>query len=154
MDDRLPNKVRLNRHRKRKNNDLVAAMYAMYKTGRSLDQIASVYGKTRQAVYDVFRTRGYTLRSKASAGLYFTTCYGVKWYKTKGGYLRGTVDGRRTTLHREVWERSFGSVPTTHVIRFKDGDPTKCTLSNLELVEKSKMAVTFNPTGKNQYLKA
>src|ERR687885_19480 len=51
----------------RKNNDAVLAMYEVYLSGKSLQYIAEVMyrGKfTRQALYDVFRARGYKLRSK------------------------------------------------------------------------------------------
>lgn len=151
MEDKLPNRIRYNKHRKRKNNDLVAAMYAMYRTGKSLAQIGGIYGKTRQAIYDLFRTRGYELRSKESAGRYVSTCYGVKWYRSKGGYLRGSINGRRTMLHREVWERMHGPVPDDHVLYFRDGDHTRCTIENLAMITKSEMQKVFNPTGRNQF---
>jgi hypothetical protein len=62
-DFKPANKILYNKHPRRKNNDLVAAMYAMYLRGpkrrpMSLAEIARIYRKTRQAVYDVFRSRG------------------------------------------------------------------------------------------------
>lgn len=135
--------IRYNRHPRRKNNFKIAEMYDCYRDGMSLATIAKLYKCTRQAVWDVFRTRGYPMRSKDKAGRYHTTCYGVKWYRTKDGYLRGTLEGRRTTLHKVVWERARGPVPRTHVLRFVDGDKTRCTLSNLELVEKTSMPKKF-----------
>ncbi len=135
--------IRYNRHPNKKNNFTVAEMYDCYKDGMSLATIGKLYGKSRQAVYDVFRSRGYPLRSKFKSGLYVTTVYGVKWYKGKGGYLRGTIDGKRTLLHRVVWERGKGSIPEGFVLHFKDGDVTRCILSNLELVAKKEMCVRF-----------
>jgi hypothetical protein len=142
-DEHTGLEVRYNMHPRRKNALKVAAMYEAYKTGLSLEAVGETYGVTRQAVHDVFRTRGYPLRTKESAGRYFTTCYGVRWYRTKDGYLRGTIGGRRTFLHREVWERKNGPVPRTHVLRFLDGDKTRCTHQNLELVEKIRMPDRF-----------
>lgn len=64
-DRELPNEIRFNRHRKRKNNDIVAAMYAMYESGKSCSQIGDVYGGiSKQSVTSVFRTRGYSLRHR------------------------------------------------------------------------------------------
>ncbi len=63
------NTIRYNKHPRRKNNEIIAAMYAMYSTPgedgrpRSIEAVAKVYRKTRQAVYDMFRSRGYKLRS-------------------------------------------------------------------------------------------
>jgi hypothetical protein len=103
LDDSKPaNKIRYNKHPRRRNNDVVAAMYAMYRKGpdgtpTSLQKIGKVYGKTRQAVYDVFRSRGYKLRSKRLDGLQIFD--DVQFTKTKGGYLRGTFNGRRLFMH-------------------------------------------------------
>jgi hypothetical protein len=52
-------RVKVNKHPLRNNNAIVNVMYELYLDGRSLEQIAKMYGKTRQAVYDVFRSRGY-----------------------------------------------------------------------------------------------
>lgn len=137
--------VRFNLHPRKKNNLRVAAMYGAYSGGMSLEEVARLYRVSRQAVYDVFRTRGYPLRSKESAGRYHTTCHGTRWYKTKGGYLRGTVGGVRKLLHQHVWELSNGPIPPGHVLHFKDGNPARCALSNLELVPKGQMSARFNP---------
>ena len=102
------NKIRYNQHPKRQNNDLVDAMYAMYSTPgedgrfRSIEAVAKVYRRTRQAVYDLLRSRGYELRSKRLDGLQVLD--GIRFTKTKGGYLRGTYNGRRILMHTYVWE--------------------------------------------------
>ena len=87
------NKIRYNKHPRRKNNDLVAAMYAMYSTPgedgrfRSIEAVRGYAERRRQAVYDMFRSRGYELRSKRLDGLQLLD--GIRFTKTKGGYLRG-----------------------------------------------------------------
>ena len=68
MSEKLANKLRFTKYPKRKNNDLVAAMYAMYETGKSLANIAVVYKRSRQSIYDVFKSRHYSLRSKQLKG--------------------------------------------------------------------------------------
>lgn len=45
--------------RKGKNDIVVKGMYEMYKTGKSLEYIGKVYKKTRQAVYNNFKLRGF-----------------------------------------------------------------------------------------------
>ena len=112
QDYKPVNKIRYNKHPRRKNNEIVAAMYAMYSTPgedgrvRSIEAVARVYRKTRQAVYDMFRSRGYELRSKRLDGLQVLD--GIRFTKTKGGYLRGTFNGRRILMHTYVWEKVKG----------------------------------------------
>src|ERR1017187_9587293 len=81
--------AKVNKHPRRKNNALVNVMYELYLDGRSLADIARMYHRTRQAVYDVFRSRGYKLRSKQLNGL--TVINGVRFIEMKGGYLRRSI---------------------------------------------------------------
>lgn len=150
-DFKLANKVRLNRHKKRKNNDIVAAMYAMYCLPSSLEQIAKVYRKTRQAVYDVFRTRGYPLRSKQLKGQQFLD--GISFTLTKGNHLRGTVGKRRIMMHQYVWEKERGICPPDHCIYHIDRNPQNNSIDNLAILPKNQMSKTFNPKGHNQHTK-
>lgn len=154
------NVVRFNQHLKRKNNDIVAAMYAMYINGNedgpvSIAGVAKTYKRSRQAVWDVFRTRGYPLRSKKLKGL--TGIDGIWFTETKGGYLRGTIPGRgRMLAHHYVWERAHGGegVPEGHVLTFRDGNKHNVTMENLELVLKKDMSRRFNPHHNNQHTKS
>jgi len=131
-EEKAANKIQYNKHKKRKNNDLVAAMYAMYQGGVSLEKIAGVYKKTRQSVYDVFRSRGYELRSKQMHGLKIIN--GINFTTTKGGYLRGTVPGKgRIMAHRYLWEKRNGKIPEGCVVHHIDGNPQNNNLVNLEL---------------------
>lgn len=149
--------IRFNRHPLRKNNIQVAEMYDCYRDGMSLAKIAKLYtwsGKkmTRQAVFDVFKSRGYRLRSKKFKGL--QELDGIRFTLTKGGHLRGTLpDKRRVLMHWYVWEKHNGPVPAGHCIFHKDRNPANNSLENLELLPKSQMAYVFNPSGKNQFTK-
>lgn len=154
------NVVRYNKHLKRKNNDIVAAMYVMYINGNedgpvSIAGVAKIYKRSRQAVWDVFRSRGYVLRSKKLKGL---IGIGDIWFtETKGGYLRGTIPGRgRMMAQHYVWEREHGGegVPEGYVIMFKDGNKRNVVIENLELVLKKEMPTRFNPHHNNQNTKS
>lgn len=150
-EERVANKILFNRHIKRKNNDLVAAMYAMYKTGKSLEYIAGIYKQSRQSIYDVFSTRGYKLRSKELKGL--TIIDGHRFTLMKGGYLRGTVNKKRVTIQKYVWEKIKGLVAQGFVIHHIDGNKLNNDITNLELVGFKDMSKKFNPKGNNQYKK-
>lgn len=147
----VTNRVLKNKHPKRKNNEVVAAMYAMYQSGRSLADIAKTYRKTRQAIYDIFRSRGYALRSKPMRDLIVLD--GINFTLMKGGYLRGTIAGKRIMIHHYIWEKQNGVVPRDCCVHHIDGDPKNNKIENLELVPRSEMSKRFNPHGNNQYTK-
>jgi len=145
------NKIRFNKHPKRQNNDIVAAMYAMYQTGKSLAKIAIEYRRTRQAVYDVFKTRGYELRKKKIYpeiivdGIKFTPSH-------KKGYWRATSREKNIFLHSYVWRKNGGVIPEKYGVHHKDGDFSNNVISNLECLPIVEISRRFsNPMGKNQY---
>jgi hypothetical protein len=142
-------KVRYNRHPKRQNNIVVAAMYSAYQSGMSLEEIGNLYRKSRQAVYDLFRSRGYPLRSKQKKGL--VRRFGIDFTLDGNGFLRGTSSGKRVYLHRMVWEEKNGPLPPKHVLTFRDGNRTNVDIENLELVSMKMMGRRFNPDGHNQF---
>lgn len=147
----IANKIKYNKHPRRRNNNLVAAMYAAYAIGKSLEQIGVMYGKTRQAVYDVFRTRGYQLRSKQLRGLQVLD--GMFFTITKNGYLRGTrSDGARVLMHRYVWEKHNGPIPPMHDIHHLNRNKQDNRIENLELLSKAEHARRYS-TGHNQFTK-
>lgn len=129
---------------RRKNNDIVKAMYAMYLTGKSIEDVAKVYRKTRQAAYDQFKARGFKLRSKQMKGLQVLD--GIKFTLMKSGYLRGSVPGRgRMTMHKYLWEKHRGEVPPGHNLHFKDGNRENVSLENLECLPIAEINRRFNP---------
>lgn len=138
--------------------DQAKTMYELYTHGAgdgipmSLAEIGKAYRKSRQAVYDIFHSRGWPLRSKPRKGL--TIRYGINFTYDGHGVLRGTKEGRRVYLHRMIWEEANGPVPETHVVRVKDGNYTNMVPENLELVPKKMMAIVFNPERKRDDRKA
>lgn len=146
----VDNKVLKNKHPLRKNNEVVAAMYAMYQTGKSLSQVAKIYHKSRQAVYGVFQSRGYELRTRKFQAI--KTIDGKNFYKMKGGYLRCGVGKKRILAHHYIYEKEKGPLPAGYVIRFLDGDLNNLNIENFELVKLEKgMPQIFNPKGLNQF---
>lgn len=124
------------------------AMYDLYRNGMdgkelSLAQIGVLYRKSRQAVYDIFHSRGWPLRSKkVKEAVMFE---GVPFRPDNAGWLRGTIGGKRVYLHKIVWERENGPMPEGYVLTTRDGDKRNLEISNLELVPKKEMAIRFNP---------
>lgn len=152
------NKVLYNKHRNRKNHEIVAAMYAMYSTRdpdtgkiRSLEFVGRVYRKSRQTVYDLFKSRGYQLRAKPMNGL--QELDGIKFTLTKGGYLRGTVNKKRVLMHHYVWEKEVSPLPENHCVYHKDRNKENNDISNLGIIPKTQMSSHFNPNGNNQHTK-
>lgn len=144
--------VRFNRHPQRKNNFKVAEMYDCYKDGMSLATIAKLYSCTRQAVYDVFQTRGYPLRAKKLRGE--TWVDGFRFTYAKNNHLRGTVGSRRISLHVYLWEKENGPVPAGYVVYHMDRDEFNNSPENLGLLGKHCMSHVLNPNGNNQHKKS
>ena len=134
MTEQLANPIRFSKHTNRKNNDVVAAMYAMYLKGedgepKSLAEVGAVYKRSRQAVYDVFKVRGYKLRSKKFKPV--VVLDGVRFTTNAQGYFRSTK-GKRKLMHIFVWEKYNGRLPKKHGIHHKDLDRSNNKISNLE----------------------
>jgi hypothetical protein len=146
-DFRAANAVRFNKHRNRKNNDLVAAMYAMYKMGPdghpcSLAEIAKVYRRSRQAIFDMFKSRGYKLRSKPVKE--FVILDGRKFTPRHDGYWRAT-SGDRKQLHVHVWEKHHGKLPPMHGIHHIDLDRANNDIDNLVCLTIQEISSKHNP---------
>lgn len=144
---RPANEIRYNKHRNRKNNDLVAAMYAMYCCGPegrpyTLEEVGKIYRRSRQAVYDVFKSRGYPLRSKPVKDSVIID--GRKFTPRHDRYWRATA-GDRKQLHVYIWEREFGKLPAGHGIHHKDLDRGNNDLANLECLPIAEISSKHNP---------
>lgn len=136
----------------RKNNDKVKAMYEIYCTGKSLQWIAdTLYGGkfTRQTVYDMFKVRGYKLRSKnlKPARIY----KGVSYRKDSDDLYRSRLGGKTTYLHRLIWEERNGPVQPGFYVIFKDGDKENITIENLDCLHNLEAKKLYNHANQNGY---
>lgn len=108
--------------------NIVAAMYQDYLALKSLSQVGRKYGRTRQSVYDLFRTHGLKCFAKnwkpriEHGGRVFTP--------GKNGYYRATT-GEREPLHHRLWLDAGRTIPAGWQVSFKDGDCNHLALENL-----------------------
>ena len=77
-------------------------MYAEYQAGRSCQQVAAIFGGTRQSVHEVFKSHGLVLRPRHPR-LWPKIIYRDRSYTPgKSGYYRAT-EGDRQMLHHAMW---------------------------------------------------
>lgn len=134
-----------------KKNDIIAAQYAAYVRGLSLEGVAKLYSYkiTRQSLYENFRCRGYPLRKKNF--LPVTVYDGIRWTRESHyGYMRATFRHKNVYLHRYIWEKHRGKIPPGHGIHHKDNNPANNKLSNLECLTIGEISSKHNPH-RNQY---
>lgn len=110
---------------------LTCEMYGFYRDGRTLAQVAKMFGVRRQGVWDRFKRRGLPMRpdskQKALQAIAFN---GTRYAAGKDNYFRKT-GGDRSLLHWDVWEKAHGPMPRRHEVRFVDGDRMNVELANL-----------------------
>jgi hypothetical protein len=114
----------------RPRNDVQAlAMRVLYDSGASLEQVGQAFGVARQSVYEMFRRRGWPLRSKVFQPKLMYR--GESYALDKNGYLRATRGARRW-MHQVVWEDHNGPIPAGHDIHHRDYDKTNNDPLNLQ----------------------
>jgi hypothetical protein len=137
----------------------IRGMYRAYCNGLSLEGVGQKYGRTRQAVFGLFKVRGLELRAKEF--LPFVVYKGRKYTDQKIGgrykYLRDTIAGRTKGcsksryLHHVVWEEHNGPVPPGHKVCFRDGNHLNCALENLMLLTNDEQQQWRGRKGQNQF---
>lgn len=134
----------------RRNNDIYASCYALYLEGKSLEYIAKVHYRgrfTRQALFNVFKARGYRLRSKNFGKA--KTYNGRMFRIDKHGLYRARNQGKAIYLHRLIWEEANGKIPPDYVVIFKDGDKENLAIENLSCLHREEAKRLYNYS--NQY---
>lgn len=124
---------------------MVNRMYADYLRLRSLRAVGRIYGRSNQALHEMFQRRGlkmYRVR------LEYIDYKGHRYTpRGKGGYYGRTTGNKRLHLNRVIWEEAHGPVPEGYEVWFVDGDRTNFDLENLELRKRS--GARANPLGVN-----
>lgn len=106
------------------------AMYQEYCAGKSLAEVAVIFGGTRQSVYDIFKVRRLALRPIYPRVLERIVYRGRAYTSGKKGYYRAT-EGDRQPLHHAIWENEVGPIPEGWQVYFKDADCANVRPDNL-----------------------
>lgn len=130
-------------------NTLYEEMYQHYKRGLSLQEVARMYGMTRQSVYEGFKRRG--LKSRQKKQLPFLTYDGIKFTLRNHGYYSRT-DGDRELMHRYIWIKERGEIPEGYEVHHINHSKVDNRIDNFELLTKSEHAKKYN-SGHNQFKK-
>ena len=122
----------------RRADALAESMYDDYCQGLSLEKVGAKYNRTRQAVYKMFRRRGWNMRPIRPSGE--TVEYGGRKYGIGAqGYYRCTT-GDRHLLHRQVWADVNGAIPDGYEIHHQDHNKLNNDIGNLQLLTKAEHA--------------
>ena len=133
-------------------HERTAAMYRYYIAGHSLAEVGTIFGVTRQSVYERMKRNDLPLRSKPEPdvlewnGRRFTFHKGI-------GYYRET-SGDRTLMHRAIWEHHNDTIPDGWDVHHVDGNRTNNSIDNLECLPKAEHTanhISERGTAWNQY---
>lgn len=138
----------------RRNNDAVAAMYELYLNGKSLQYIAEVLYKrkfTRQSLYDVFRVRGYKLRSKKIGPVIVYKGNRYTPDRSNGAYRMTTKRAQCEYLLRNVWEDNNGTIPKDFIVFPIDGNYANYAVENIRCMHREEAKKLYNYANQNGY---
>lgn len=106
-------------------------MYKLYNEGHSLEVVGKVFGMTRQAVFDRFKSKNLEMRPKNFKP--FIIVDDLKFTINRDGYYEcTTVD--RLMLHNYNWEKLNGKIPKGYEIHHVDLNKINNDPSNLMLL--------------------
>ena len=136
---------------KRKNNTLVRAMYAMYLSGKSLNQVAVTYRRSCSTILDLFRNRGFKTRPIQFKKVQILD--GIRFHEKCDGYYAAQPNRKKSAvfMHRYVWEKAHGPLPAGFAITHLNGDRSDNGIENL--VSKPKTLIAAATLRKNNSYK-
>jgi hypothetical protein len=105
----------------------VDKMFCDYERLKSVAKVGALYGRTRQAMWDIFKSRDLPLQKKVFKKKVWHN--GVA-YSMHYGYLCATSI-ERTPLHHVIWIKANGSIPRGHKLVFNDGNRQNFSLENI-----------------------
>lgn len=134
------------------NKEETKEMIILYSEGYSYQDIAKMYGLTRQTIWERLKKAG--VKSRVKKLLPFVMYDGIKWTISKStGYYRNTdrtSRGRSLQLHRYKYEKEVDSLPDDWDIHHIDEDKENNELSNLLALSKADHT-RLHSCGHNQY---
>ncbi len=130
-------------------NPIYNEAYEHYLSGLSLEQVAKILKVSRQCVYKAFKKRNFLLRGHNFQPHQFYD--GKKFTLRCHGYYELTT-GKRTLMHRYVWEKEKGKIPNGWDIHHINNDKSDNDIQNLECLSKSEHTRKYSPHN-NQYTK-
>jgi hypothetical protein len=130
-----------------KRNPIYDEAYSDYLAGMSLNQIALKLQVTRQCVFKAFKKRGFLLRGPNFQPEQFYD--GKKFNLRNHGYYELTT-GKRTLMHRYVWEKEKGEIPKGYDIHHINEIKSDNRIENLECLPKAEHTRKYSPHN-NQY---
>jgi predicted DNA-binding protein YlxM (UPF0122 family) len=122
--------------------DKYFSAYEVYKQGKSLSEVADILQITRQCVYKAFVARNFKMRSAIPQEIQIFD--GKKFTKRASGYFSLTT-GKRTLMHRYVWEFFNGKIPDGFDIHHRDETRHNNSIENLECLSKSEHTRKYSP---------
>jgi uncharacterized protein YbdZ (MbtH family) len=114
-----------------------------YAKGLSCGQVAKMFCVTRQSVWAWLETNGYETRKKIQ--LPFIIYDGKKFTANRSGYYRLTRRDKHISLHRYVWEKQKGKIPTGWDVHHINGNKQDNRISNLECLPKAEHTRKYSP---------
>jgi len=107
---------------------IVTEMYEDYRRLHSLSACAKLHGRTRQAMFELFKSHGLPRYPKTFKP--FIIRKGIKYTPHKDGYMRATC-GHRLNLHHVIWIERRGPIPPGFQVSFVDRDKMNFRIRNL-----------------------
>lgn len=131
-----------------RNDEKAEAMYDRYCQGLSLADVAEEFGVTGQSVFKMFRNRNLEMRARPPARP--SIVFNGRRYSLRNNGYYGATEGNRASLHRDMWEASYGPIPADYDIHHKNFDKTDNRLDNFECLPKAEHAHLYG-TGCNGF---
>jgi len=107
------------------------AAVSMYNSGASIEEVADAHNMSRQSMWKILQRRAVQMRAAVPAPALMVD--GVKYSLREHGYFAETK-GRRSYLHRDVWEKHNGPIPEGFEIHHRDENKANNDIANLEML--------------------
>lgn len=129
-------------------------MFEDYKRLNSLAKTGALHGRTRQNMFDIFKSHGFKMNPRKFKKQ--ITYRGRKYTMSKDDYYRDTIyrSGKyseETFLHRRIWTDLHGPIPPGYNVCFRDGNRHNFSKRNLILLSHDQQQQLRGSKGQNQH---